>query len=108
MLHQSYASQLSETKTELFLSQLEPIPQHFEYVKVEKFLKRPHAVVTHCCSHTLLNKGMLTFISPEQLEKTDLKSAFLSSLSTVIFVKIHFQISAHCQKNWKIKFFYIF
>ena len=39
MLQQSYASQLSETKNITILSLLEPIPQHFEHVKVKNQLK---------------------------------------------------------------------
>ena len=39
MLQQSYASQLSETKNRTVLSLLEPIPQHFEHVKVENHQK---------------------------------------------------------------------
>ena len=48
MLQQSYASQLSDAKNKTVLSLLEPIPQHFEYVKVKNQLKRPRTVVTHC------------------------------------------------------------
>ena len=46
-MQQSYSSQLSETKNRIVLSLLEPIPQHFEYVKVKNQHKRPHFVVSH-------------------------------------------------------------
>ena len=68
--------------------------------KSRKVLKK----ASHC-GHALLQKGMLSIISPIQLEIMDLKSA-LKVQCTVIFVKIHFQIRAHCPKNWKIKFYF--